>query len=297
MKNNNLKISVVIPVLNGAKTLEQCLFSIIKQDYPNYEIIIVDNGSTDKTKDIIDRFIKISDKIIYIFESKRGRGSARNTGIALASGEIIAMTDADCLVPSGWLSSLTKPICEEGELVVFGFEKDAVLNYWSKIRQAEDWRSINMALEGNYANRLDTKNFAAEALLLKKFAFHSQLLTNEDWDLFIRLKLAGIKVRFLPELLVSHYHDASFRELVATQFLRGKTAALTIGFYRDNSEFKKMFKNDENIKSFRLRNFIFFIPWVLAKLIFSPFQAPYLIVADLAWKIGGLTISKFKRII
>jgi len=292
MKNNNPKISVVIPVLNGAATLEKCLASVLDQTFIDYEVIIVDNGSTDKTKEIMDRFIKTSDKIIYIFEAKRGRGSARNAGIAKAGAEIIAMTDADCLVPSDWLFKISAPIINEGEIAVSGFEKNAVLNYWSKMRQEADRRSIKLKIQGGHIDRLDTKNFAIRADILKKIGFNSDLLANEDWDLLLRLKKEGLKIKFLSDLLVSHYHDSSCRELIATQYSRGQAAAKIIKLYRHEAVLQEFLKNDENAKSFRFRNYLLFLPWAIWQFLRNPYEAPYLVIADLAWKIGGLSSKR-----
>jgi len=286
MENKLPKISVIIPVLNGAKTLNKCLVSVTNQDFDDYEIILIDNGSTDNTKEIINQFLKDSHKIIYIFEPKRGRGQARNVGVAAARGDIVAMTDADCIVPFDWLRNITKPIIEDRALAVIGFEKEAACNYWSRLRQAEDWRFLKTKIEGDYVNHLDTKNFAIKAELLKKMGFDSQLAAYEDWDLFIRLKKIGIKIMFLPELLVEHHHDASARELAITQFSRAQGVVFIMNKYRDDEQFHKLFKNDESASSIKNINFLFFIPWAIWQLVAHSEQAPYRIISDLAWKIG-----------
>jgi len=97
-------VSIVICTLNGSKRISDCLDSLVGQDYPkeSYEIIVVNDGSTDDTLDVLDRYgIKV------VNHSKNlGIGAARNSGLQNASGEIIAYTDDDCLADPKWLTNL-----------------------------------------------------------------------------------------------------------------------------------------------------------------------------------------------
>ena len=127
----NPGISVVVPVYNGEKTLRQCLNSVLDQTYGDYEVVVVDDGSTDETRDIITDFQRKSEKVVYVLESRRGRALARNAGIREAKGDIIAMTDADCVVPKNWLQELTRLITHGNESAVVGSEEDIVGNYWT----------------------------------------------------------------------------------------------------------------------------------------------------------------------
>lgn len=295
MTNSNIKISVIIPVFNGEKTIEECLLSVANQTYDNYEIIIVDNNSTDRTKELIFKLAIKFPNILYVFESRQGRGAARNAGVDVASGGIIAMTDVDCVVPPNWLTQLTELIINNKELVVSGFESDATGNYWSKMRQADDWRFIQTKITDNYTTHLDTKNFAIRADILKKLKFNSELMACEDWDFFIRFRLEGGKVYFLPNLLVAHYHDASAQTLIHTQFVQGKSATVIINKYQHNQKFLEVFGHEESTNFFKLRNFLLFIPWAIWQFIYHPISAPYRVLSDLSWKVGVLTFE-FKKI-
>lgn len=291
MINSNIKISVIIPVFNGEKTIEECLLSVASQDYSNYEMIIVDNNSTDRTKELIFKLAIKFPNILYVFESRQGRGAARNAGVNVASGEIIAMTDVDCVVLSDWLTQLTELIIDKKELAVSGFESDATGNYWSKMRQVDDWRFIQTKINNNYTTHLDTKNFAIRADILKRLKFNSDLVACEDWDFFIRFKLEGGKVYFLPNLLVAHYHDASARALISTQFVQGWSATAIIHKYRDNQKFLEVFGREANANFFKFRNFLLFIPWAIWQFIYHPVSAPFRVLSDLSWKIGVLTFE------
>ena len=104
----------------------------------NYEIIVINNNSTDKTKDIIYTYKEKNKKIKYVFEPRRSRGAARNKGIITANGDVITMTDCDCIVPENWIASIIKPIIEDNELIVMGSEDNVVKNYWTKNIQEEN---------------------------------------------------------------------------------------------------------------------------------------------------------------
>ena len=104
-------VSVIIPVLNGERTIRDCLVSLLRMDYPagRRVILIVDNGSTDRTAEIIKGY-----PVHYLCEERRGAAAARNTGIQASSGAILAFTDADCVVSTGWASELVRGFEDEG---------------------------------------------------------------------------------------------------------------------------------------------------------------------------------------
>jgi len=93
------KVSVVVASYNGAMTLRICLESLRRLNYPDYEVILVDDGSTDETREIASCFPDVR----TIRQSNRGLSAARNTGIVNATGEIVAFTDSDCRADEDWL--------------------------------------------------------------------------------------------------------------------------------------------------------------------------------------------------
>src|SRR3989344_8949499 len=111
------RISVVVPVYNGAKTLIACLDSLMNLNIgkEEIEIIVVDNNSTDETKEIIRRY-----PIVYLFEENRGRGWARNLGATYAKGEFVAFTDADCIVEKNWIFELLNGFKSNDQVAICG---------------------------------------------------------------------------------------------------------------------------------------------------------------------------------
>lgn len=93
--NQNKKISVIIPVYNIAKYLPRCLDSVIAQTYKNLEIILVDDGSTDNSRDVIEEYAKKDSRIVKIFKKNSGVSDTRNKGIDAATGDYIGFVDGD----------------------------------------------------------------------------------------------------------------------------------------------------------------------------------------------------------
>ena len=126
--------SIVIPVYNVENYIADCVKSILSQQYKDYELILVDDGSTDGSGAICDEYAAMDPRIRVIHQENGGLSaarnagvnSARNTGIAMARGDYICLVDSDDSVGEAWLSSLSSAIeasPSEPELVVFGYNE------------------------------------------------------------------------------------------------------------------------------------------------------------------------------
>lgn len=118
----NPLISVVIPVFNAEKYLKQCIDCVVAQTYDNYEIIIINDGSTDKSGEIIDYYTKKYDKIHSFLKQNGGVSSARNYGIDKASGEYICFIDADDIIETNYLDILFNALQGIADCSVGGFK-------------------------------------------------------------------------------------------------------------------------------------------------------------------------------
>jgi glycosyltransferase involved in cell wall biosynthesis len=118
-----MKISIIVPAYNSEKTLKRCIDSIINQTYSNIEIIIVNDGSTDNTKEICDQYAQNDLRIKVIHKNNGGVSSARNEGIKNASGEFIQFIDSDDYIDVNMCERLVKVIKEHNsDLVVCGYK-------------------------------------------------------------------------------------------------------------------------------------------------------------------------------
>ena len=109
---NNIKFSIIVPVYNVEKYIKKCIDSILNQTYKNYEIIIINDGSTDNSSKIINNYKK-NKKIKIITQKNKGLSAARNKGIKLATGDYILFIDSDDYIDENLLLILNKKITNE----------------------------------------------------------------------------------------------------------------------------------------------------------------------------------------
>ena len=114
------KISVIVPIYNVAQYLESCLESIRNQDFEDYEVILVEDGSTDESKKIAEEFVaKQDDKFRLIYQENKGLSGARNTGLQYTEAEYICFVDSDDTIEKNYLSSLYRAAQEKDADLVF----------------------------------------------------------------------------------------------------------------------------------------------------------------------------------
>jgi teichuronic acid biosynthesis glycosyltransferase TuaG len=118
MRLSDVKISVIMPAYNAAKYLRQAVESVLAQDYPHWELIIINDGSTDGTGKIAQSFT--DQRVIYLEQPNGGVSTARNAGLARMHGEFFCFLDADDVMPQGSLSSRLKVFKEHPALVFVG---------------------------------------------------------------------------------------------------------------------------------------------------------------------------------
>jgi glycosyltransferase involved in cell wall biosynthesis len=197
-----IAISVIIPALNEAEMIGQCLESLAESNYPceKYEVIVADNGSADATVEIAQSYA--SRLPLTILQHPRVTVTRlRNLGAASARGEILAFLDADCLVPSKWLSNAEQHLSGDDSGVIGG-----------SIAIPRDSRWVARAWYGfGYAPRDgDVSYVPAGNLLLRRSrfmelgGFGEELRTAEDFDLCARARNAGLPVRGVAEMAVLH---------------------------------------------------------------------------------------------
>lgn len=116
------KISIIVPAYNSATTIERCVRSIFNQTFRDWELIIVDNGSTDGTSGLVSSIARGDDRIILLFECEKGVSNARNRGLDAARGEFICFVDSDDTVEPNYLEELFR--YSSNDLVVCGYYLD-----------------------------------------------------------------------------------------------------------------------------------------------------------------------------
>lgn len=106
-------VSIIVPIYNTEQYLKRCLDSILNQTHRNLEIILVDDGSTDKTPDIIKEYTKKDSRIITLHQKNQGQSTARNNGLKKATGKYISFIDSDDEVKNDFIEKLLKPYAND----------------------------------------------------------------------------------------------------------------------------------------------------------------------------------------
>ncbi len=203
-------VSVVIPVFNGQKSTRICLESVLAQDYPLdcYEVIVVDNNSTDETPRIVQEYP------VLMLQEKEIQTSyaARNRGIQNSRGEIVAFIDATCVSGRNWLSELVKsfndPKVAASGGAVKGYPPTTLVErYIHSTHMYEDYQDreqefLPILLTGNLAVR--------RTILLELGGFRANLFTIGDIDLGWRIQLqTKQKVICTRDAIVYHVHRST----------------------------------------------------------------------------------------
>jgi len=283
----NPKVSIIIPCYNSEKTLIECLNSVLNQTYKNYEIIVVDNNSTDNTKKIIKQNQEKSRKIKYLFEPKIGRGSARNTGEKNAKGEIILMTDSDCIVPKNWIKEMIEPIINKECDAVQGFEENINKDFWSKqyqLRAVKKYKSVKNIKGKEILGKIDTKNFAIKRKLLENIGLTSKKqVSANDAELGVRMAKNNFNVKFLKNTKVKHYHRNSLKQVIKKQLCN---AEHSIRLVREHKDFLKKTGMIESLNQTPY-SFIGFFPGLIGTISKESFSyALYEFITGFFWRVG-----------
>lgn len=272
------RVSVVIIVYNGEKTIGRCIDSILNQDDDNYEIIVVNDGSVDDTESICKRY---GDKIVYFRSNvNMGVAGARNRGFTLAGGQYIAYTDSDCVAQKDWLSTLVRYAVNNRVDVLGGAvltPKD--LNFFARCvgtlhKPGPILESENIAKDIPTANALFSKSLYRE---IKGFD-ETFRVSNEDTDLLIRMQLKGRKIHYEPRAKVYHYHKNNVHSFAKWRFDTGLGLCMLAKKYS--------FKVNRTYNLFNLALIPFLLLVTLVSLIARPIILP---VGVLALFLGQLT--------
>ncbi|MBL7129821.1 MAG: glycosyltransferase [Candidatus Omnitrophica bacterium] len=294
------KVSVVIPAYNCERFISTAIESVLNQSYKDYEIIIVDDGSTDKTAEVIKQY---SENIIYIYQSNGGPSKARNTGVFNARGQYIAFLDQD----DAWLPDKLKmqvSLLEENKDVRLAYTDTYILDDKSFANHnAQNKRSFQIRCphRGEVLQDLFLDNFISTSSVMvykecfKKVGMFDLFLPPiADYDRWLRIA-ALYKVDYIDKPLVKFRdHSACFRRdtiLVATNVIKTLN-----GIIADYPVIKNMIGDKVNKRlsqfyvilgklyltkgSFKKALYNFSVSFKLTKSLFLPFSILFSFLGD-----------------
>ena len=222
------RVSVVVASYNGERTLKACLVSLERLNYPNYEVILVDDGSDDTTRQIAFAHPNVR---YFLHEKNLGLSVARNTGIAAATGEIIAFTDSDCRADEDWLYYLLGDLLQSQFAGMGGPNllppEDSLV---AAAVMASPGGPAHVMLSDRQAEHIPGCNMAFYKWPLGQIGgfdptFHR---AGDDVDLCWRLQQAGCEIGFSPSAFVWHYRRSTIGAYLRQQRGYGEAEALLV---------------------------------------------------------------------
>lgn len=225
-------VTIIIPTKNNGATIVKCLESLTKLDYPNYEIIVVDGHSTDGTDKIA---LKYGCTVIY--EDIGTRAGAINVGLRVAKGDIVAFTDADCVVDRHWLDELVKCYYDDSVAGVGGPNYLIGTDVFSKIlRFLSNLINTRWILATSRVTQIDhnvgCNSSYRKEILLSIGGFDEKLVTAEDLDIDYRIRQRGYKLIFTPTAKVYHFKHFTFKKFIKWCYRFGYGKGQLIKKYR-----------------------------------------------------------------
>jgi len=192
------KVSVIIPTYNRGYIVKQAIDSILAQSFTDFEVLVIDDGSTDNTKAVVQ--LVADERVSYFYKENGGVSSARNWGLSKASGQYIAFLDSDDIWPERFLEVMTERLNENAD---FGLAYTATTLKFPDGREESD--DASRCLSGQITSHLFKHgiiwptSILVRRSILKGFWFDEKLKVCEDSDAFLRLSL-NTKFMFVPDV-------------------------------------------------------------------------------------------------
>ena len=228
------KVSIIVPVYNGQDFINRCLNSLINQTYSNVEIIVINDGSTDNSLDLLKKY---NDKIILINKENSGVSYSRNLGLEKASGDYIMFCDID-----DWYEKVTveKAVCEIGNYDLLKYRETRVFSDGSSIKRKENLAPmlyekeeidivIRRLFDLSWATHIYCFIYKTEIIKKNNIRFNSKIRYVEDANFILQYLLKVKNIKVIDEYLYNYYENSN---------------SVT-------NNYSSIFKNMENLQIFR----------------------------------------------
>ena len=212
MNNSEILVSIIIPVYQAKEYLNKCIESIISQTYSEWEIILVDDGSTDGSDFICDEYANKNNRIKVIHKSNGGVSSARNAGIEASIGDYIMFVDSDDYIAPMLCEDLVKYADDAVDIVVSGFIEDyGEKSRINKLCDVEKCTVSQLKEKFDFYYSLAFLNSPCAKLykgdVLKKIRFRDDMLMGEDFLFNLECYKSATNIKFVP--IAGYYYNLS----------------------------------------------------------------------------------------
>lgn len=225
-------VTVIVTAFNEEKYIGRCLESLLDQDFGDMEVLVIDDGSTDRTPDIIRRYVQMnpSKLRLIVFPKNLGSGNARNIGALNANGEVIVFLDADMSFPRDFISKLVSPILD-GSCIATCYEYEVIANIenpWVKV-QGQKIRGF-LGADFTWAIRAIKKQ-----IFIQNGGYDARYGYFDDATFHER---TSINSRVINSLYAYHYNPSDAGEIFRKSFWIG--LSLRVRFSRNKMELFKI---------------------------------------------------------
>ena len=247
-----MDISVIVPTYNRKGKLKDCLESLFRQDYPpgNFEIIVIDDGSTDGTREMVGNLSKKHQNLKYFFQQRKGPASARNLGIEEARAGIVGFTDTDCILKDNWIRKMLEAHRLENDvLAVGGLTSVDSRNVKALTSQFLSDGAIKTTINGKpEIVFFPTCNVSLKKTYLNgdKFSELFPLPAGEDLEFFWRLYKRCNKFIHRQEIEVFHNCHLRLKAFLKQAYMYGRGNYLTQHIHKDHPLLKEI-KTQNNL--------------------------------------------------
>lgn len=222
------KFSIVVPVYNRPQEVYELLESLERQLYKNFELIIVEDGSSERCKEVVSQFEdRLS--IRYFYKDNSGPGDSRNFGMSKVKGEYIVLFDSDCLIPPEYFQQVESHLAQR-PLDAYGGPDDEHPSF-SRIQRAINYAMTSFITTGGIRGKkkqLDqfqprSFNMGIRTQVMKDVGGFSDIHPGEDPDLSFRIMEKGYRVGLIAEAAVYHKRRIDFRKFAKQVYKFGVT--------------------------------------------------------------------------
>ncbi len=204
---NNENVSIIIPSFNREKLVKRAIDSVLKQTSPNWELLIIDDGSNDGTKDVVKCYLT-DVRITYVYQENKGVSVARNTGINLASGNYIIFLDSDDELSPFLLEELEKIDLRTYDLIFWEIKK-CIDNKYSL------WKPRNLGAMYNdmVATFLAGSVCYKKEVLIAVGSFDSKITFGENYELGLRISaIENLNLKYIAKPMAQQNLNTNKRE-------------------------------------------------------------------------------------
>lgn len=204
-----MKYSLIVPVYDRREEIDELLESLAAQEYDSFEVVVVEDGSSVRSDDIIAKY-QDDLNIQYFYKENSGPGASRNFGMTKAKGDWFVIFDSDCLIPPHYLNSVDKFLAQR-DVDTYG-GPDKAHHSFTNTQKAIDWAMTSYVTTGGIRGSdksLDdyqprSFNMGIKREVFQKVGGYGKIWPGEDPDLSFRIKKAGFSVGFIKDAYVYH---------------------------------------------------------------------------------------------